>query len=175
MTDNEPWILTVSGKKFHLLNPRADEICIEDIAWALSGENRFSNHCYPRYKVAQHSVIVSYHVSKWNALAGLLHDASEAYYRDIPAPMKQQPMMYAYRQLEKIFMEVLADKYKFSWPNKEVETIDKRLLMDEGKMFMSDRVLHSQPREPLGLGYFPAWDEYRCEAEFLQRFTELTK
>src|SRR5689334_12229501 len=76
MMDDE-WILTSTGKRFFPLNPKIADIDIRDIAYGLAGEQRFSSQCYPRYTVAQHSYIVSCHVSEKNALAALLHDASE--------------------------------------------------------------------------------------------------
>ena len=33
---DDPWIMTKEGRIFHLFHPKSDEICIEDIAHALS-------------------------------------------------------------------------------------------------------------------------------------------
>ena len=86
-------ILTYSGKVFDPVNPIAADIRIEDIAHALAHQCRFSGHTIEHYSVAEHSVRVSglledrgypYRVQMW----GLLHDASEAYLIDLPAPVK---------------------------------------------------------------------------------------
>lgn len=80
-----PWIPTIRHRKFDLLNPSPDDVDIEDIAASLSVEPRFTGR-WGAYSVAQHSFLVSYHCR--NALAGLLHDASEAYTGDVPSPLK---------------------------------------------------------------------------------------
>jgi uncharacterized protein len=84
-----PWIQTVSGRKFDFLIPDVDSVYPFDVAWALSGINRFTGHTMPYYSVAQHCVRVSYMVQKEFALQGLLHDAAEAYIGDISTPLKQ--------------------------------------------------------------------------------------
>jgi len=84
-------IRTVSGIAFWPLDPRADEVRIEDIAHALSNICRFGGHCSEFYSVAQHSVWVAKHVAAERpelALHALLHDAAEAYVGDVVQPLK---------------------------------------------------------------------------------------
>jgi hypothetical protein len=84
-----PHISTVTGREFDFLQPDTDSVHPFDIAWALSGINRFTGHTFPFYSVAQHAVRVSYSVPKEFALQGLLHDAAEAYIGDISTPLKR--------------------------------------------------------------------------------------
>lgn len=81
--DRGPSIRTHSGW-LHVLTPTPDEIHIRDIAHALSMICRFGGHVDSFYSVAQHSVIVSYHVPPDMALVGLLHDAAEFAVGDLP-------------------------------------------------------------------------------------------
>lgn len=82
-------ILTASGQHFDLQHPEASPINILTIAHALSHLCRFTGHCREFYSVAQHSLMVSFLVDPQHALAGLLHDAAEAYVGDVSAPLKQ--------------------------------------------------------------------------------------
>lgn len=97
------WMGMASGRVFWPLDPRADEVHIEDIAQALSNLCRFGGRCSEFYSVAQHSVWVARYVEKhWPgkpmlALHALLHDAAEAYLGDVVRPLK--PAMLVERTL----------------------------------------------------------------------------
>lgn len=90
-----PWIQTATGKPFRLLQPQPEDVCIEDIAHALSHICRFTGHCKFFYSVAQHSFHVSQIVPPAIAMEGLLHDAAEAYTGDVSRPLKQILNNYA--------------------------------------------------------------------------------
>lgn len=99
--DTDPWITLHSGQVFHLNDPEHSPIEIEDIAHALSLLCRFAGQGSEFYSVAQHSVGVSLRVPRPLHLAGLLHDAAEAFIVDLPRPVKNLPQMEGYRALER--------------------------------------------------------------------------
>lgn len=78
---------TFSGLFYEFLDPKPEQIDIGDIAFALSNKARFSGHTL-FYSVAEHSVAVAKRLPKRLQLAGLLHDAAEAYLGDVPSPLK---------------------------------------------------------------------------------------
>src|SRR5438128_12538670 len=81
------WMQTYTGRAFYPLDPRLDDICIEDIAHALSMLCRYGGQCQEFYSVAEHSVLMSYAVNPQHALWALLHDATESYMGDLIRPL----------------------------------------------------------------------------------------
>lgn len=93
MTNN---ITTYTGQSIDPLghHVRPEQINITDIAAALSRIPRFGGHSVHFFSVAQHSCMVADRLRPGAKLAGLLHDASEAYLLDIPTPIKQHLPQY---------------------------------------------------------------------------------
>ena len=86
-------MLTSSGRDFVPTQLVPADVCITDIAHALSLICRFGGHTVEHYSVAQHSLLVARILSAMDAspavqLAVLMHDAHEAYIGDIPTPIK---------------------------------------------------------------------------------------
>jgi len=104
---------TYTGKIFHPLSPEPEEICIEDIAHALSLLCRFNGQCREFYSVAEHSIRVSDMLPEDMRLAGLMHDAAEAYIGDLIHPIKS--CLPYYREVEKGIRNVIFDKFHVTW------------------------------------------------------------
>lgn len=89
------WDIGLSnGRLVNLCDLQDDEIDIEVIAQSLSLQCRYMGHVKHHYSVAQHCIYVCDCILKENkvdcreALAGLLHDASEAYLHDLVRAIK---------------------------------------------------------------------------------------
>lgn len=104
------WMQTYTGVQFRPLIPVAEQIDIEDIAHALAMICRFGGHSKRFYSVAEHSIYVSQHCHPDDALAGLLHDAAEAYVGDLIRPIKRQPEFQKYRLAEDRILELILER-----------------------------------------------------------------
>lgn len=171
------YIYTRSGVKFFPLLPDAELINIEDIAHSLSNICRFTGHVKSFYSVAQHSVYVSGDVPRRLALAGLLHDASEAYLCDVSAPVKKLDSMSSYREVEEALQNVIYKKFGIdllydSPAYKGVKEADERVYRLE--------VAHLMPYTEVGpvassVLTFEPWSPEKARDEFLKRYDILTK
>jgi len=172
------WIQTYSGKQYWPIDPRPEDVNIEDVAHALSMLCRFGGHCLRFYSVAEHSV----HIARWLlarhgahvALCGLLHDSTEAYVADVPSPTK--PHLSGYKEIEaRNWSEI---SWKFSLPltiPREVKEADARILADEISQNMAPCIVPwSYEPAPLGVS-LEFWDPERAELEFLAAFRELSR
>jgi uncharacterized protein len=96
-------ILTQSGHYFDYVDVESNVVTMADVSAGLSKECRFASQCPKFYSVAQHSVLVSLVVEAlWGTLLeqrqALLHDASEAFMKDIPTPLKK--LLPGYYEIE---------------------------------------------------------------------------
>lgn len=131
-------ILTYTNTFFYPLDPRPDEVKIEDIAHALSQMCRANGHFKTFYSVAQHSINCAQEAGKrgWSGrvqLACLLHDASEAYISDITRPVKCY--LDEYKKIEHKLQQVIYVKFGIADLNQEevrqIAAIDDALLSYE--------------------------------------------
>ena len=131
------WITTHSGLHFDYQNLNADAVCIEDIAKGLSHECRFTGQLDRFYSVAQHSVECSYVVADKFKLEALLHDAVEAYCKDIPSPLKQ--LLPDYRLIEDKVDQIIRKKFNLPLTiSPEVKQADLILLATEHRDIAND-------------------------------------
>lgn len=110
--------------------------------------------------MAAHSIHVSKMVPKKYRLQALLHDASEAYLCDIPAPFKA--LLPDYKELERKIMQAVAEKLEFSLPlHESVKTADAVALYLERRDLFTHPVLDDVPK--VSCRYKTPWDfEHWC-------------
>lgn len=174
------FMTTYTGKRFHLFDPRAEEICIEDIAHALSQLCRFTGHCRHFYSVGQHSWHASYLVPPAFAMEALLHDAAEAYINDLSRPLKHDPRMAGYIDVEQRIDTTI--RHTFGLPiiaeppymSPEIKDVDNKLVYTEAKQLVAESDWADRyPRyEDLEL---PVMLPTHVEAAFLMRYKELIR
>lgn len=168
------WIQTFTGRCFYPLDPRPEEIFIEDIAHSLSLKCRYGGHSVVHYSVAEHSVLMSLNVAPENALWALLHDAAEAYSADIPRPLKR--FIKQWPGIEVKIMEAVCTKFGLALPEpEEVSHADLAICVDERAAIMApcDQDWGELP-PALGASIL-CLSPQEAERAFLLRFDELTK
>ena len=169
----EGWVQLHSGRKFVLLDPQPENITIKDLAHSLSHLCRFNGHIREFYSVGQHSILVSQAVEPRFALAGLLHDASEALITDIPKPLKRLSIFAGYRELEAKIQHMIFTKFGVEGEPPEVKMADMQMLSTEARDLLAP--LHPDWKlsiDPLPFTIVPL-SPTETEALFLHTFRQL--
>lgn len=181
------WIQTFSGIRFWPLDPRPDEVRLEDVAHVLAQLCRFGGHSSRFYSVAQHSVHVSEMCDTDHSLAGLVHDAAETYLIDVPRPLKRQPEFAAYRAIEKRVAAAVAKAFGVDpelFESEQVKRADAIMLATEAKHLMHltpnggpagewDELKGVKPRTELQSNPFRPWWPDEAKARFTERYNHL--
>lgn len=138
------WQETYTGI-FYTLDPRVEEVHLEDIAHGLSQICRFTGQCKHFYSVAQHCLNVYRNLKDKGydekiQLIGLLHDASEVYICDLPKPFKVE--LPNYKVIEEKIERVIYEKFVLEFPNEEIHKIikaaDNEILYNEVENLMNN-------------------------------------
>lgn len=165
------WMQLASGKAFYPLDPRPEEIHIEDIASALSKMCRYGGHCKRFYSVAEHCVLMAHAAPDGMHLAALLHDASEAYLSDVIRPIKSH--LTNYLEIEANLERAIARRFTLPFPMPaEVKALDNGILWAEMEQNMAappmpwSKWLTDAPL-PVTLQF---WTPEKAEYEFLAAF-----
>lgn len=188
--EDMPYIHTFWHKKYRAGWPLAEDVCIEDIAHALSHLCRFTGHVRTFYSVAEHSVRVSYLCAEQHQLWGLLHDAAESFIGDMNRPLKYSPGLESFREYENNNSRVIMASFGLGTKEPaEVKAADNRLLVTEQRDLMwgytsggsTQKIALAEPSanstlariEPLPEVIEP-WSPEEARRVFLMRFYELT-
>ena len=188
------WMQTRSGGRFYPLDPRPGDFEISDIAHALALEPRFGGQTSVPYTVAEHSVWVARRARELAlmrpdprtpadaalaAMLGLMHDASEAYLKDIPRPAKMYLDRYALmeRQVQNAILT------RFGLPLDDrlnllgiVRRADEQALATEAHSFFARELLYEWELEEAPLAPVTPLDDWRkAEALFLEVYREMAE
>ena len=125
-----PWIQTFSGRSVTPLDGHTDDVCLLDIAHSLGLKCRYNGHVAWPYSVADHSVRVSRLLTgdRELKLAGLLHDAAEAYLTDVARPLKaglyfampsapSGEWAVPFKEVEEALLRVIFQHFRLPWPD----------------------------------------------------------
>jgi hypothetical protein len=169
------WMQTASNLAFWPLDPWPSEVHLYDIAHALSNLCRYGGHCKKFYSVAEHSVHVSRVVPPEHALAGLLHDATEAYCADVPRPLKR--FLTGYAEIEQRIWVAIATRFQLPVDlPATVKEADNTVLLAEKEQILGPTPLPWH----WAAGLNPAdvridcWSPHDAKQAFIHRYLELT-
>lgn len=173
-----------SGVYLDPLRPDTSSVRIDDIAHSLSLVCRYGGHCSKHYSVAQHCLEVSNYIaglggSPFVQMMGLLHDAEEAYFGDMPSPLKKH--YPDFKRHGESMRDFVMDKYIPGWretPRWYMEMVHQA----DRDMYQIERMSFSLPyaegfaliKQKYGWGVINSGKEpTEVEAQYLRRFTEL--
>lgn len=117
-TGRGDWIVTMTGAHFYPLDPKPEDVRLEDIAHALAHQCRWAGHTSEFYSVAQHACMVARLVERiapHYALMALHHDSAEAYLVDVPRPVK--PLFRGYEAVERRILETISNALSIPMPD----------------------------------------------------------
>jgi len=172
------WMQTYRGRSFWPLDPRPEEIFLDDLAHHLSMITRYAGACLNFYSVAEHSILIT----DWLAQNGfaddkevlrwaLLHDAAEGLgLGDVIRPVKR--FSPEYKRLELGIMErgvIPRFGLSIAYPAC-VDIADRRILCDEQAQNMAtpdDRWGAIEGLKPLGVA-LKCWEPKKAEVMFLE-------
>lgn len=173
------FITTYTKVHFTPLDPKKEDIFIEDIAHALSLMTRANGHFPEFYSVGQHCIHCAEEaqargLGKRIILACLLHDAGEAYLADITRPVKRN--LDKYTEIEERLLNTIYEKFletPLSEAEKaEVRCIDDALLCYEFFHYMGEWLFDKVP----ALASHPVFETEpfkKTEEHYLELFRRL--
>lgn len=158
-------ITTATGKRVDPQALHPEDIDIHDIARSLSRQCRYNGHVGGFLSVARHSLWVSMSLPPHLQLAGLLHDAAEAYLGDVVRPLKHSPFGKHYLEMEEKAERVIFQRFGIPYP-----------LADEIKEADTDTLIGMEMGTDNAGGARWDWNSTPAEdeAEFLALYARLT-
>ncbi|MFK0338748.1 hypothetical protein ACIQT7_15885 [Agrobacterium deltaense] len=179
-----PSIILGSGTYFDFDNPEGSELTIEDVAYGLAFQSRFTGQCVSRrtgkrvyYSVAQHCIIMAGYAEPGHKMAALMHEVGEATCNDMSSPLKSK--CPDYKAIEKRCEAAGLSRFGISVPAPAyIKDLDLRMLATEQRDLTPS---NSETWETVG-GHPPfeaeifPWEEPHVAAEaFLETYYALRR
>lgn len=173
-----PYIATTAGGKFYPLDPRPSEVDIRHIARSQSMTCRYNGSVRRFYSTAEHATLIARSLVKEHgkrvALAGLLHDAPEAYtgFGDVVSPMKSW-FSFVGDIENNIWREAIAPHFGLDAKIPEAVHIADRRIRGNEVANLVPMSWHEEYDNPLPVPMM-YWSPAEAEREFLATYTALT-
>ncbi len=169
---HESFCLTYSGKFVDFMNMSNEDICLKDIAHSLSVKTRFNGASKIPYSIAQHCCLCALWAdSDLDKRIALLHDAEEAYFQDIPGPLKLQSPWKEVDEIASKLREQIWTKYVPNWTkeNSNYKKVDEKVLAVEIRTLVNNWEFTKYATrfvyEPIQVSPIWSWEE--SERSFL--------
>lgn len=169
--------MLASGRKFWPLDPRPEDVHLDDIVSTLAQMCRWGGSTSRFYSVAQHSTWVARRVVRTHphlALQALLHDAAEAYVGDQRRPFKAmlrlrvangfESFEMLERRVHAVILRALGVRPSSSSEWQVIAAADEEALATEARDLLGGQVIGTAAPVP---GRLPSWTPHRARAEFL--------
>lgn len=150
----ESWLATARGGMWSIENPQTGQVHLQDLAAGLSRNCRYAGQLSEEvafYSVAEHSVIMTAHAhrtglvrTRSGALFYLLHDGSEAFFGDMPTPLKA--LIPQFRLLEDRAQAVIYEAFGIGEGlvarlKPALKRVDTRIRLDEREAMIQEPAL----------------------------------
>lgn len=166
----------MSGPRLDIFRPDPLLLQIDQIANSLGNLCRFGGQVWHFYSVAEHCCHVSslfdLKTQPELALAGLLHDAAEAYLGDVITPIKN--LLPEYQQVEAEFHSVIFKKYGLTMGHMEkIIWADKAAVVIEARQLTSGEWTEGLYVNPEHWFKVESWNPDFAKARYLERYWEI--
>ena len=179
------WMETWRGVRFYPLDPRPEEVLIEDVAHSLSRQNRYNGHiALEHYSVAEHSVLMARRLMRLYgdprlAFEALMHDSPEAYISDMVRPLKRNMPGFVEAE-QRLWTFGIAQRW-IAWLPVTMDGLDPRVKEADNRILVDERVqVMRQSSNPWGIDHLEplgvtvrGWSPNRAEGEFLLAYRTL--
>jgi hypothetical protein len=176
---------TYTGIAFDFDDIKPEMVNAVDIAHSLAMQCRFNGHVSAFYSVAEHcchvhDFLLAIDEHRWLALAGLLHDAAEAYMGDVVLPAKRRGLLSEeWARVELEIERAICSRFGVAAEllhHQTVKLVDRRILIDESLALTSQpppRPWSEEKRglQPLGIT-IQGWATHEARVQYMQRLRD---